>query len=389
MTLETQIAKQMAQENIKERMNHLVNQILNSQNLNEEFEKNEKTLQELSTQFLNCGGTESELNEIFGRLRQAGRVLGRAALSAALVVSPATMTNKTVTPAVKGSDGAPALVQSTLRTPAQKPTGKFVISGEKDLKTGKAKVDPKSPSGLKRGSDQIEIDDADAAVKHSVPGSLTHTQASAAIANARSTASGGEEKVIRPAIPATPDIPSKTITTRSLTLVPNRSEYPKSDGIPQVQQGDAFQGIRRRRRGSTTTPSVPSGGESGGGSGMGGGGSSGTSPRPFPTPPVPPTPVLGRLAVGTRSTNLDRSMGANRAPGRTIIGPASDRLMIRKAAAARGEQAAGSVGLSTPVVGTQQAFGAVPSMRPRPRVYNRPFEESVEYYKDILTEQLR
>ena len=332
---------------------------------------------------------QTELNEIRGLLKgKLAKRLGVGALSAALVVSPTTVMSRTTIPAQVGSDGSPALIQKGTPSTPGKATGKFVISAERDLKTGKPRSDSSSPSGLRRGADQMEIDDADVALRHSVPGSLTHTQAQAAIANAKPTP-GTPDVVLRPAVPARPDLPSRNIFSRSLTLIPNQSEYPTSSGMPQVQQGNAFSGNRRRRGermgGGNGESGGPLVGTSGGGSGRAGG-SRTISPRPFPTPPVDPTPVLGRIMTGTRSTNLRRTVrGSNFDTGAAIVGSSDNTVLRQKVAAARGEQVAGSVGLSTPVVGTMKARKVSSMSRPRPKAR---FEESVEHYKGILNEMI-
>lgn len=368
----------------------------------------DKILQNLVEAYIQAGGTEEKLQELFtkGGLKTAFKRAGAAALSAALVASPiGTPLKRTGTiPAVPGSDGSPAVVQpatpdKVIPGTTAKPTGKFVISGEKDLKTGKAKVDPKSPSGLKRGSDQIEIDDAVAAQQHSVPGSLTHKQATDAITTAASKSTpdtvipGTPAKTIKPAVPAQRDIPSKTtFAPRSFAMIPNPLEYTKPDAPQGVQQGDAFAGIRRRRRTNTTTTSGGGTTPVTGGGGAGGGGSSGGGLRPYPQP-VPPTPVLGRMSVGTRSTNLQRGGLSPSNPGqaRSISGSANNPILMKKVAAARGEQASWTTGISTPVVGTQAAFRSVPSIRPRPK---GRFEEETDTrtlmsFRPNWTQQLR
>lgn len=400
---------------IQKRIEQVVSEIL-SENLQENFESYENILEDLAISYLENGGTEDSLNELFsglrqrgkqiisraaGALKQAGRIAGRVGLSASLVASPVWGPKQT-TPAVQGSDGTPAVVQPA--TPDKvipgntvKPTGKFVISGERDLKTGKPRLDSKSPSGLKRGSDQIEIGDADAAEKHSAPGSLTHKQAvdAKAAAAKQSTPArvipGTPAKVIQPATGAKPDLPARN--TWSLTAVPNMRDRDLPKGIPAVQQGDAFVGKRRRRTTTTGDTNTGGGGGSsmgGGGSSMGGGGlgggSSGGGLRPYPKP-VPPTPVLGRMSVGTRSTNLERGGLTPSKPGRarSISGSGNNPILMKKVAAAGGEQASWTTGISTPVVGRQAAFGSVPSIRPRPQPRKGVlFRENVEEYKQKI-----
>ena len=397
-----------------------------SNNLQEELNANyESVLEELASEYLINGGSEEKLEELFAglaqrgkaiigsaasKLRTAGRIASRVGLSAALVASP-VWGGKQTTPAVQGSDGTPAVVQpATPNTVVPgnkvKPTGKFVISGEKDLKTGKPRVDPSSPSGLKKGSDQIEIDDADAAMKHSVPGSVTHKQAGDAIAAAakQSTPStvvpGTPAKVITPASGARADLPARN--TWSLTAVPNMRDRDLPQGTPTVQQGDAFVGKRRRRPTTTGTSGAGTTPITGGGGGNGGAGGGGL--RPYPKP-VAPDPVLGRIGVGTRSTNLERGGLSTTNPGRAgmISGSSNNPILRQKVAAARGEQSAWTTGISTPVVGRQRAFGSVPSIRPRPQPRkgvlfreeneeliqrNENMRDLIDLYKDILKEEL-
>lgn len=411
------IGKKLKENNlsqIQKRIEQVVSEIL-SENLQENFESYENILEDLAISYLENGGTEDSLNELFsglrqrgkqiisraaGALKQAGRIAGRVGLSASLVASPVWGPKQT-TPAVQGSDGTPAVVQPA--TPDKvipgntvKPTGKFVISGERDLKTGKPRLDPKSPSGLKRGSDQIEIGDADAAEKHSAPGSLTHKQAvdAKAAAAKQSTPArvipGTPAKVIQPATGAKPDLPARN--TWSLTAVPNMRDRDLPKGIPAVQQGDAFVGKRRRTTTTGNTNTGGGGGSSmgGGGSSMGGGGSGGGSSggglRPYPKP-VPPTPVLSRMSVGTRSTNLERGVLSGSNPGRagSISGSGNNPILMKKIAAATGEQSSWTTGISTPVVGRQAAFGSVPSIRPRPQPRKGVlFRENIEEYKQKI-----
>jgi len=382
--------------------NTLAQQTKKVNELMEQIHAYDLMLEDFAVSYLENGGSPEELEELFNMAglkekgkailskvgemgRTAGKVIGRHALAASLVVSPGAYLNKTTIPGKAGTPAQAAVIEKgTPGTPAVAATGKFEITGQKHPKTGQFM---RKDGKLLHGPDSGYISDAGEALAHSAPGSVTHTAAQKAIASARPAVPGTPDRIVKPAVPAVPGTPAKTETSASLTVVPNTKKYLPAQGLPPVTE------IKKRKpqtgpidvtaTDATTTPSPRTDG--GSNSSNGGSRRSGTTPRPYPPTPVTPEPVLGKLVVGTRSTKIRRGS----TEPRIIRGSSGNPTLRDKVAAAEGERrAADTDGISTPVVGTQGGYRVVPSIRPKVKRRARvTLEESIEQtIRNILNE---
>jgi hypothetical protein len=373
--------------------NTLAQQTKKVNELMEQIHAYDLMLEDFAVSYLENGGSPEELEELFNMAglkekgkailskvgemgRTAGKVIGRHALAASLVVSPGAYLNKTTIPGKAGTPAQAAVIEKgTPGTPAVAATGKFEITGQKHPKTGEFM---RKDGKLLHGPDSGYISDAGEALAHSVPGSVTHTAAQKAIASARPAVPGTPDRIVKPAVPAVPGTPAKTNTSASLTVVPNTKKYLPAQGLPRVTE------IKKRKpqtgpidvtaTDATTTPSPRTDG--GSNSSNGGSRRSGTTPRPYPPTPVTPEPVLGKFGLGTTSPNIQRGS----TEPRIISGSAANRTLRDKVAAAEGQRrAARTDGISTPVVGTQGGYRVASSIRPRvTRPARVTLEESIE-----------
>jgi hypothetical protein len=381
--------------------NTLAQQTKKVNELMEQIHAYDLMLEDFAVSYLENGGSPEELEELFNMAglkekgkailskvgemgRTAGKVIGRHALAASLVVSPGAYLNKTTIPGKAGTPAQAAVIEKgTPGTPAVAATGKFEITGQKHPKTGEFM---RKDGKLLHGPDSGYISDAGEALAHSAPGSVTHTAAQKAIASARPAVPGTPDRIVKPAVPAVPGTPAKTQTSALLTVVPNTKKYLPAQGLPRVtekKQKPQTGPIDVTATDATTTPSPRTDG--GSNSSNGGSRRSGTTPRPYPPTPVTPEPVLGTHTIGTTSTKIQRGSTEVRA----ISGSSNNPTLNRKVAAAEGERrAAGTDGISTAVVGTQGGYGVASSIRPRVKRPARvTLEESIEQtIRNILNE---